>query len=118
MTEYTPSNDLDTNFEMLNIPTDAFHNKKNKLCANNIRLSTICYLNTLYFTLLISQFFIIYVVFAIYSSDFNMLLKDAKTNMKDLSLILPEVSNVLQIVRQICDAPEYAPYCHSDIDTI
>jgi hypothetical protein len=47
-----------------------------------------------------------------------MLLKDAKTNMKDLSMILPEVSNVLQIVRQICDAPEYAPYCRSDIDNI
>jgi len=118
MTEYTHSNNLDTNFEMLSIPPEVFRSKKNKLCPHNIRLSTVCYLNTLYFTVLISQFFIIYIVFAVYSSDFNMLLKDAKTNMKDLSMILPEVSNVLQIVRQICDAPEYAPYCRSDIDNI
>ena len=118
MTEYTHSNNLDTNFEMLSIPPDAFRNRTRKLCLRNINSSTICYLNTLYFTILITQFFIIYIVFAVYSSDFNMLLKDAKTNMKDLSMILPEVSNVLQIVRQICDAPEYAPYCRSDIDNI
>ena len=58
------------------------------------------------------QFLIIYIVFGVYFVNFNNLIKDAKTNMKDLSVILPEIQNVLQIVKHICLAPEYAPYCH------
>ena len=115
MSDYTTSNALETNFQMLIIPDEAFNNKNRKLCSRDISSSTICYLNALYFTVLIMQFFIIYIVFAVYSNDFNILLRDAKTNMKDLSMLLPEVSNVLQIVKQICEAPEYAPYCQDNI---
>ena len=82
---------------------------KKKPYVNN---SLICYSNTIFFTVLLMQFFIIYIVFAVYSNDLNIIIKDARTNMNDLSEILPEVSNILNIVKQICDAPEYKPYCH------
>jgi len=118
MPDYNSPNNLDTNFEMLSIPHSAFHNKKQRTCPHNISPETICYANTVFFTVLLLQFFIVYVVFAIYASDLNTLMIDAKNYIHELSMILPEVSNVLQIVRQICAAPEYAPYCHSEIDIV
>lgn len=113
---YNNQDGLHTDFEMLTISPRAFRNRRQKKCCNAITNDTICYSNTLFFTVLIMQFLIIYIVFAVYSADLNILIKDAKINLKDLSLILPEVSNVLEIVRQICKAPEYAPYCHVDIN--
>lgn len=110
---YNNQNNMDTDFEMLNIPENAFRRKKINCSISN---DTICYSNTVFFTILIMQFVIVYIVFGVYSNDLNNLLQDAKTNMKDLSVILPEVGNVLQIVQQICKAPEYAPYCHSTLN--
>ena len=114
-TNYTEEGDLHTDFEMLSIPPSAFPVRYRKKCWSNITNATICYSNSIFFTVLIMQFLIIYIVFGVYSNDLNTLIKDARINMKDLSLILPEVGNVLQIVRQICEAPEYSPYCKVDL---
>tara|TARA_B110000967_G_C18791519_1_gene513588 strand:+ start:433 stop:744 length:312 start_codon:yes stop_codon:yes gene_type:complete len=80
----------------------------------NISNSTICYSNTIYFTVLVMQFLIIYIIFSIYSSDLNILIKDARTNMGDLAEVLPEIRNTLNIVKQLCNVPEYKSYCHPD----
>ena len=97
-----------TNLDKFKVDSDISKLKKIKISNE-----TICCCNMVFFITLITQFLIIYIVFGVYSNDLNNLLIDAKTNMKDLSIILPEVSNTLQIVKEICKAPEYAPYCHS-----
>lgn len=96
---------------------DSYENLSNtrieKRKCNNISNETICYSSSVFFTILMMQFFIIYIVFSIYSEDLNNLLKDGRSTMKDLSVLIPEVGNTLRIVQQICETPEYAPYCHT-----
>ena len=73
---YNNQDGLHTDFEMLTISPRAFRNRRQKKCCNAITNDTICYSNTLFFTVLIMQFLIIYIVFAVYSADLNILIKD------------------------------------------
>jgi len=38
-------------------------------------------------------------------------LNDASEILKDVTLIVPEIKRSLQILQNICDAPQYQPYC-------
>jgi hypothetical protein len=81
---------------------------------NRIHFNVFCVSNTLFLFMIFIQVTIIFMFGIVYLSDFSTLIKDAKTNMADLSKLLPEVANVLSIVKQICESPEYAPYCHEN----
>ena len=100
-------------FSMLEFPREK---EKKKLWKGQLSNNSVCFSNTIFSTLLLVQLTIILFTGIVYINDFNMLITDAKTNMNDLSELLPEVSNVLRMVKQICDAPEYYNYCH-DINT-
>ena len=91
--------------------------KKKKLRKGQLSNNSVCFSNSIFSMLLLVQLTIILFTGIVYINDFNTLITDAKTNMNDLSELLPEVSNVLRMVKQICDTPEYYHYCH-DINTI
>lgn len=102
----------DDDFSMLEFPEI-----KQPFCKNQLSNNSVCFSNVVFSTLIFIQLTIICITGLVYLNDFNMLIADAKTNMKDLSILIPEVANVLRMVKQICDAPEYYHYCH-DINTI
>ena len=73
-----------------------------------------CLLNSIFLTIIFIELSTVCIFGLVYINDLTVLIRDAKINMKDLSELLPEVSDVLQMVRQICGAPEYSAYCGLD----
>jgi len=80
-------------------------------CMNS---NIFCMSNTIFLVMIFIQVTTIFLFGIVYLNDLNTLIKDAKVNMADLSKLLPEVADVLGIVKQICEAPEYAPYCQAN----
>lgn len=85
-------------------------NQSKKKC--DYRAFTLNYCNLIANIFLLIQLSIIFIIVCVYASNVNRLLKDVQTNMDDLSVLLPKVSETLKIVEQICKAPQYAPYCN------
>jgi len=75
---------------------------------------SINYCNLIANLFLVIQLSTIFIILGVYANDASKLLRDAQTNMDDLSIILPKVSETLKIVEEICKAPEYAPYCRDN----
>ena len=80
-----------------------------------ITLNTMgCLLNSILLTMIFIELSTVCIFGLVYINDLTVLIRDAKINMKDLSKLLPEVSDVLLMVKQICSAPEYSDYCGLD----
>ena len=71
------------------------------------------YINTIIILFVLLEITVVIIVGLVYVNDLNKLLSDAKQNMDDLSVLLPEVKETLRIIKVICKAPEYARYCYS-----
>jgi len=93
---------------------ERFEIKSPRKLKCNINSNIFCMSNTIFLVMIFIQVTTIFLFGIVYLNDLNSLIKDAKVNMADLSKLLPEVANVLDIVKQICEAPEYAPYCHEN----
>ena len=84
-------------------------NIRNRLLGGNL----VDYINTIIILFVLFEITIVIIVGLVYVDDLNQLLSDAKQNMDDLSIILPEVKETLRIIKVICKAPEYSRYCYS-----
>ena len=86
--------------------------QKFKICRR-LKGNLIDYMNTIFILCVLVEVSIIVIIGLVYADDLNQLLYDAKQNMDDLNIILPEVKESLRIIKVICKAPQYAPYCYS-----
>ena len=104
---------MEYNYELPPQPLQPFTivNQDKKKC--DYRRFTLNYCNLIANIFLLTQLSIIFIIICVYANDASRLLKDAQTNMDDLSILLPKVYETLKIVEEICKAPQYAPYCHS-----